>query len=117
MTFEDINVYFSWEEWRLLDEVQRHLYHDVMLENFTLISSLGKTLTAFPVTWSELCILAHPPFLWGCSVLVTCGPQALLVSPAFWVVAVVGMPGLFALHSSLPCNPNICCTGSTLGRI
>ncbi|XP_057389739.1 zinc finger protein 211-like [Balaenoptera acutorostrata] len=41
MTFEDINVYFSWEEWRLLDEVQRHLYHDVMLENFTLISSLG----------------------------------------------------------------------------
>ncbi|XP_036690908.1 zinc finger protein 211-like isoform X2 [Balaenoptera musculus] len=41
MTFEDIAVYFSWEEWSLLDEVQRHLYHDVMLENFTLISSLG----------------------------------------------------------------------------
>jgi len=33
-------VYFSWKEWRLLDEAQRRLYHHVMLENFTLISSL-----------------------------------------------------------------------------
>ncbi|XP_059237856.1 zinc finger protein 256-like isoform X2 [Mustela nigripes] len=41
VTFEDIAVYFSWEEWRLLDEAQRCVYHDVMLENFTLVSSLG----------------------------------------------------------------------------
>ncbi|XP_059008235.1 zinc finger protein 773-like isoform X3 [Mustela lutreola] len=40
VTFEDIAVYFSWEEWRLLDEAQRCVYHDVMLENFTLVSSL-----------------------------------------------------------------------------
>nr|XP_035944278.1 zinc finger protein 256-like isoform X16 [Halichoerus grypus] len=41
VTFEDIAVYFSWKEWKLLDEAQRRLYHHVMLENFTLISSLG----------------------------------------------------------------------------
>ncbi|XDA83967.1 hypothetical protein R6Z07F_013818 [Ovis aries] len=41
VTFEDVVVYFSWEEWGLLDENQRCLYHDVMLENFALVTSLG----------------------------------------------------------------------------
>ncbi|XP_059759797.1 zinc finger protein 552-like isoform X5 [Balaenoptera ricei] len=41
VTFEDIALYFSWEEWKLLDEAQRRLYHDVMLENFALVSSLA----------------------------------------------------------------------------
>lgn len=45
MAFEDVVVYFSWEEWGLLDEAQRCLYHDVMLENFALVTSLGKSLT------------------------------------------------------------------------
>ncbi|KAF6080150.1 zinc finger protein 418 [Phyllostomus discolor] len=41
VTFEDVFMCFSWEEWRLPDEAQRCLYYDVMLENLALISSLG----------------------------------------------------------------------------
>ncbi|XP_054553633.1 zinc finger protein 39-like [Talpa occidentalis] len=45
VSFEDVAVNFTWQEWRYLSEAQRTLYWDVMLETCNHLVSLGHCVT------------------------------------------------------------------------
>ena len=48
MTYDDVHVNFTAEEWNLLDPSQKNLYKDVMLETYWNLTVIGKTMI-FPL--------------------------------------------------------------------
>ncbi|KAL6088252.1 hypothetical protein STEG23_033372 [Scotinomys teguina] len=41
VTYDDVHVSFTWEEWTLLDPSQKNLYRDVMLETYMNLTTIG----------------------------------------------------------------------------
>nr|XP_034986110.1 zinc finger protein 2-like isoform X2 [Zootoca vivipara] len=64
VTFEDVAVHFSPEEWALLTDWQRDLYYDVMEDNFELVTSLdvplGPKLLCRTERGEESCVVGRP---------------------------------------------------------
>ena len=43
VSLEDVTVKFTWDEWQNLNNAQKMLYRNVMLETYSSLLSLGKT--------------------------------------------------------------------------
>ncbi|KYO35919.1 hypothetical protein Y1Q_0006995 [Alligator mississippiensis] len=69
--FEDVAVYFTWEEWELLEDEDKVLYWDQMLKNYRALVSLGKVLFDFCFSPERCVLIRHTRK--KCHVCAQCG--------------------------------------------
>ncbi|XP_006037382.1 uncharacterized protein LOC102369608 [Alligator sinensis] len=74
--FEAMAVYFTQEEWELLEDVQKGLYQDQMLRNCGALIFLGKDVSCSPRLFVAQQRLCRPFLLWA----FTCYNRCLLPS-------------------------------------
>ncbi|XP_053411333.1 zinc finger protein 778 isoform X2 [Nycticebus coucang] len=55
VTFDDMAVGFTQEEWDILDSAQRDLYREVMLEIYKNLASVGKATITPLASWNGAC--------------------------------------------------------------
>ncbi|XP_035309445.1 zinc finger protein 431-like [Cricetulus griseus] len=54
LSYEDMHIHFTCEEWTLLDTSQKNLYKDVMLETYKNLNDIG-------YSWEDHTIEEHFP--------------------------------------------------------
>ena len=59
MTYDDVHIHFTQEEWDLLNPSQKCLYIDVMLETYRNLTDTGKTEFSFSLKIGDQMFLGY----------------------------------------------------------